>query len=107
MNRFIYILTLLSIILSCSKHELKEDDVASSQDKVELRFSVTVPGEEVASKALGINPKKASQEDIENKVAELEAFIKDNGTFIKDYGSILNNPNLAEVVCLIAFSSFT
>ena len=56
MNRFIYILTLLSIILSCSKHELKEDDVASSQDKVELRFSVTVPGEEVASKALGINP---------------------------------------------------
>ena len=56
MNRFLYILTLLSIILSCSKHELKEDDVASSQDKVELRFSVTVPGEEVASKALGINP---------------------------------------------------
>lgn len=56
MNRFIYILTLLSIILSCSKHELKEDDVASSQDKVELRFNVTVPGEEVASKALGINP---------------------------------------------------
>lgn len=56
MNRFIYILTLLSIILSCSKHELKEDGVASSQDKVELRFSVTVPGEEVASKALGINP---------------------------------------------------
>ena len=41
--------------------------------------------------ALGVNPKKVSQEVIEDKVAELEAFIKDNG-------SILDNPNLAEVV---------
>lgn len=41
--------------------------------------------------ALGINPKKVSQEAIEDKVAELEAFIKNNG-------SILNNPNLAEVI---------
>ena len=41
--------------------------------------------------ALGVNPKKVSQEAIEDKVAELEAFIKDNG-------SILNNLNLAEVI---------
>lgn len=56
---------------------------SNAKDMVTFKLAIAM--------ALGINPKKVSQEAIEDKVAELEAFIKDNG-------SILDNPNLAEVI---------